>query len=208
MRQIVKGWEYRVTSSLLIPASADTDKRLDSNFYVEGYAATFTRYLLWEYTDGGSTFRYYEEIAPDAFNSADLSDVIMQYDHAGRVLARTRNGTLGIEADEKGLFMFADLSKSDAAKELYNDISEKLIDRMSWKFTIEEQSFERLDEYARLRRIKRIKKVYDVSAVSIPANDGTEISARSFAEESFHTERQERLKIQKRLLLLKLSLDV
>ena len=207
---IVRDREYRVTSFPLLPSTTDKGKRIDSNYYVEGYATTFTRYLLWEYTDtdNGSVYRYYEEIAPDALNGADISDVIMQYDHTGRVLARIRNGTLGIETDEKGLFMFADLSKSKAAKELYNDISEKLIDRMSWAFSIAEQSFERLDDNTRLRRIERIKKVYDVSAVSIPANDGTEISARSFAERSFLAEQQERLGLQARILKLKIDMEV
>jgi len=66
---------------------ADAQKRLDSNYYVEGYATTFTRYLLWEYTDtdSGNVYRYYEEIAPDALHGADMTDVIMQYDHTGKV---------------------------------------------------------------------------------------------------------------------------
>jgi HK97 family phage prohead protease len=200
----VKEREYRALSFPLMPAADGTQKRLDSNFYVEGYATTFNRYLLYEF--GGIT--YYEEIAPDALDGADMSDVIMQYDHSGKVLARLRNGTLGIEADEKGLFMFADLSKSAAAKELYEEIAAGLIDRMSWAFTIAESSFERLDDVTRLFVIKRIKKVYDVSAVSIPANDGTEISARSLAERSFLQEQQERLGRQARLLKLKIKLEV
>ena len=201
---IMKDREYRLTSNPLLPATTETQKRLDSNFYVEGYATTFIRYLLWEF-DG---VKYYEEIDPDALTGADISDVIMQYDHTGKVLARLRNGTLGLEADTEGLFMFADLSKSTAAKELYEEISVGLIDRMSWAFTIEQQSFERLDEHSRLRRIEKIKKVYDVSAVSIPANDGTEISARSFAERSFLAEQQERLGLQKRILKLKIDMEV
>ena len=205
---IVKGREYRLTSSMIAPSTHEAGKRISSSYYVEGYAATYARYLLWEYVDDGNTYRYYEELAPDALGGADLSDVIMQYDHGGKVLARTRNGSLGIEADGKGLFMFADLSRSAAAKELYDEIAEGLIDRMSWAFTISEQKFERLDEFSRLRRIGRIKKVYDVSAVSAPANDGTEISARSFAEGSFMAERQELLGLQKRLLKLKIDLEV
>jgi HK97 family phage prohead protease len=187
-----------------MPIVGDSTKRLESNYYVEGYATTFQRYLLWEF--GG--VKYYEEIAPDALMGADMSDVIMQYDHSGKVLARLRNGTLGIEPDDKGLFMYADLSKSTAAKELYEEITAGLIDRMSWAFTIAEQSTESIDENTRLITIKKIKKVYDVSAVSIPANDGTEISARSFAERSFQAERSERLGRQARLLRLKIKMEV
>ena len=207
---IMKDREYRAVSIPLLPTGTETQKRLDSNFYVEGYATTFTRYLLWEYTDSdGNVYKYYEEVAPDALRGADISDVIMQYDHTGKVLARLRNGTLGLEADEQGLFMYADLSKSTAAKELYEEISVGLIDRMSWAFTIAKQSYERIDEFTRLRRIEQIKKIYDVSAVSIPANDGTEISARSFAERSFLAEQQqERLGLQARALKLKIDMEV
>ena len=200
----VKEREYRALSFPLMPATADSAKRLDSNFYVEGYATTFERYELWRFGD----IVYYEEIDPDALVGADMSDVIMQYDHSGKVLARLRNNTLGIEADEKGLFMYADLSKSTAAKELYEEIAAGLIDRMSWAFTVAEQTIERLDENSRLITIKRIRKVYDVSAVSFPANDGTEISARSFAERSFLAEQQERLGRQARLLKLKIKMEV
>jgi len=198
MPMLIKEREYRAMSTLFTPVT-ETTKRLDSNYYVEGYATTFTRYLLWEHEG----VRYYEEIAPNALDSADLSDVIMQYDHQGRVLARNRNGTLGVEVDESGIFMFADLSKSDAAKGIYNDITERLVDRMSWAFTIGKQKFERLDQTTYLRVIEQIKKMYDVSAVSTPANDATIISARSFAERSFLAEQQERLGLQARKLKLK-----
>jgi len=189
--------EYRNTSNLLVPT--EQAKRLESNFYVEGYATTFTRYLLWEY-DG---IRYYEEIDPNALRGADLSDVIMQYDHAGKVLARLSNGSLSLEIDSKGLFMYADLSKSTAAKELYEEISAGLVTQMSWAFTISRDSFLSPDDRTRIRRIEQIKKVYDVSAVSIPANTDTEITARmkGFFE-------QDNLELQKRKLKLKLIMEV
>ena len=184
----IKEREYRDLSSLLKPAEKNSD------YYVEGYAATFTRYELFEF--GG--MRYYEEISPGAFDGADISDVIMQYDHTGKVLARLRNNTLGIEPDEKGLFVYADLSKSAAARELYEEIAAGLVDRMSWAFTIAEQELQNLDEHTRLIIIKAIKKIYDVSAVSLPANDDTEISARSL----LNAERERRV----RLLKLKIQL--
>ena len=160
---------------MLAPPKPEASKRLESPYYVEGYAANFERYLLW---DGGDA-RYFEEISPDAFAGADMGDVVMQYDHSGKVLARNRNGTLGVEADQNGLFVYADLSKSAASKEMYEEISAGLVDRMSWAFTVESESMEELGGGDFLRRIERIKKVYDVSAVSCPANDGTVISARS-----------------------------
>jgi len=195
-----------------MPAAENTTKRLNSNYYVEGYATTFTRYLLWEYKEEGigRSHKFYEEIAPGALQGTDMSDVIMQYDHTGKVLARQRNNTLGIEADEKGLFVYADLSKSTAAKDLYEEITAGLIDRMSWAFTIAQQSHERIEEHGQvvhIRKIEKIEKVYDVSAVSIPANDGTEISARSFVERSIQQEQQEQLGLKVRILKLKLKTE-
>ena len=83
---------------LLIPTAAE--KRIDTDFYVEGYATTFDKpYLLYEW-DGN---KYYERIDRNALAGADMSDVIMQYNHEGKVLARLSNGTLGVEANDNGL---------------------------------------------------------------------------------------------------------
>ena len=114
----------------------------------------------------------------------------MQYDHQGKVLARLSNGTLGIEPTEKGLFIYADLSKSQEARELYEEIKNGLVTKMSWAFTVADEEY---DKETRTRIIKRINKVYDVSAVSIPANDGTIISARSFINGLIEKEQQELL---------------
>lgn len=194
--------EYRAVSNPLLPT--ENQKRLDSNFYVEGYATTFTRYLLWEW-DG---IKYYEEIDPAALQNADREDVIMQYDHTGKVLARLGNGSLGLEVDSKGLFVFADLSKSTAAKELYEEIAAGLVTQMSWAFTVERDSFHRLDDSTRLRRIEQIRKVYDVSAVSIPANSDTEINARNFAHKSFEDFERDSISLKIRKLNLKIKMGV
>ena len=171
-----------------------TEKRIESDFYVEGFATTFDKpYQLYEY-DGT---KYFEIIDRHALDEADMNDVIMQYDHQGRVRARTSNGTLGVEPIDHGLFTFADLSRSGAARELYEDISSGLITRMSWAFTIDDEAYDR-ENHTRI--IKRVKKVYDVSAVSIPANDATEISARSYFDGVIEREMQE---LQKRLKLAK-----
>ncbi|GHU92957.1 hypothetical protein FACS1894208_01290 [Clostridia bacterium] len=190
--------EYRALTAPL-SATAPT-KRLDSDFYVEGYATTFGKpYLIYE-RDG---VKFYEAVHRNALAGADLSDVIMQYDHRGKVLARKSNNTLGIEADRNGLFIFADLSKSRAAQELYEEISNGLVTKMSWAFVVAEEAY---DKDTRTRTILRISKVYDVSAVSVPANDGTEISARSRFDGVIEAERQELL--ARRARLLKLNLEV
>lgn len=175
--------EYRAMPLL----SVANEKRIDSDFYVEGYATTFDDpYELYEY-DG---VKYFEVIDRNALNDADVSDVIMQLDHTGRVRARTSNKTLGIEPNDHGLFTYADLSKSNAARDLYEDITSGLITKMSWAFTIADDDY---DKATHTRIIKRIKKVYDVSAVSIPANAGTDISARSYFDGVIEAERREAL---------------
>lgn len=171
--------------SLLLPTAAN--KRIDTDFYVEGYATTFDQpYVLFE-EEG---IQYKEVIDRNALVGADMSDVIMQYDHNGNVMARQSNGTLIILTDPTGLFIAADLSKSVAARNLHEEISNKLITKMSWAFTVAEESYDRVTH---TRRILRIKKVYDVSAVSLPANPSTDISARSWLDGVIEAERQERL---------------
>lgn len=133
-----------------------------------------------------------------------MSDVIMQYDHEGKVMARKSNSTLILETNDDGLFICADLSKSQASKYLYEEISNGLVTRMSWAFTVDEEEYNR---ETRTRVIKKVKKVYDVSAVSIPANSDTEISARSYLNGVLEIERQERLERRKQILKLKLELE-
>jgi hypothetical protein len=196
--QRTKEREYR---SLVTPlTTVDTTKRIDSTHYVEGYATTFSPYVLFEM--GGN--KYYENIMPDALDGADMSNVIMQYDHRGKVFARQSNGTLLIEPDDKGLFVCADLSKSAAAKELHEEIVAGLITKMSWAFTVSEESY---NKDTRTWTIRKIKKVYDVSAVSIPANEDTDITARNFERRNEIIKQQELLGLKARALQLKIKLE-
>ena len=176
-------------------------KRIDTEYYVEGYATTFDKpYLLYEFEDGT---KFYERIDAHALDGTDMSDVIMQYDHAGRVFARQSNKTLILVPDHKGLLVAADLGKTDLARGLYQDIDAGMITKMSWAFTVAEETYDRV---TRTRTILKIKKVYDVSAVSIPANGDTEISARNFAHRSYEAERQELL--NRRVALLKIRANL
>jgi len=155
-----------------LTTTTDSTKRIDSEYYVEGYAAKFAPYVLGE-SDG---VKIYEQLDRDALSGADMSDVIMLYDHEGKVVARTSNGSLIIEVDDTGIFVAADLGGSIASRELYSEINIGLVTKMSWSFTVGDEVY---DRSSRTRLIKRIKKVYDVSAVSIPANDDTDINTRS-----------------------------
>ncbi len=161
--------EYRMMPVMQIRAEEGEESR---GYKVRGYATTFGEpYVLYEDWDGNPI---YEVIDAHAFDEADMSDVIMQFDHAGMVYARTRNGSLIIGTDEHGLWIEADLSLTEESRKLYDAIDKGLIDRMSFCFTVEEDSWNRETNTS---TVLKIAKLYDVSAVSIPANPGTDISA-------------------------------
>lgn len=150
---------------------------------VEGYATTFNEpYLLWK-EDG---YEVHEQIDRHAFDETNMSDVVMQYDHQGRVFARNTNGTLTLRADDHGLHVSALLGGTELGRQLYEEIKGGYTNKMSFGFTVEEDKREIVEEgdtVRIMRTILKIGRLYDVSAVSIPANDGTSISARSYGVE-------------------------
>jgi hypothetical protein len=152
--------------------------RFESTHYVEGYATTFEDpYTLFEGRDG---WKYIEVIDRHALDGADFSDVIFQYDHEGRVYARNTNNTLYFEPNDHGLFIAADLSKTSLARQMHEDIAAGNVTRMSWAFVPSEETYtEDRENKVFTTRITRVSKVYDVSAVSYPADPNTEISARN-----------------------------
>lgn len=164
----------------------------DGSYIVEGYATTLDNpYVLWK--DGDVEVK--EQIARTAFDGADMSDVIFLYNHEGMVYARQKNGTLTLDVDERGLKVTADLGSIASSRELYEAIQSGLVDQMSWAFTVKEQAY---DKEQRLRTITKVDKVYDVSAVSIPANPATSISARDYFNGVIEVERAERLRAEER----------
>ena len=166
--------EYR---NLTVEARAIEDQGEEKRI-VTGYASTFDEpYVLYD----GDGWKYLEVVDRGAFDETDMSDVIMQYDHRGRVFARTRNNTLTVTPDDKGLFIEADLGGTEIGRELYEEIRGGYTDRMSFGFTVngEYEETQKTDEGVRIyiRHITSVQKLYDVSAVSLPANDGTSIEA-------------------------------
>lgn len=150
----------------------------EGNKIVEGYATTFNqRYELYSFDN----VTVYESVEPTAFIDCDMSDVIMQYDHRGRVFARNSNGTLKLSTDEHGLKVTADLAGTQMGRDLYEEIRGGYTDKMSFGFTIREKSREITENedgtVTVWQRINKVKKLYDVSAVSIPANPNTNITS-------------------------------
>lgn len=149
---------------------------------VTGYATTFNEaYTL--YSDNEYEVR--EIINEDAFDECDLSDCIMQYNHEGRVFARNTNGTLNLTIDKpNGLLINADLGGTELGSQVYEEIKGGYTDKMSMGFKVDRSADvwtrEQVDgRTIETRQINRITKLYDVSAVSIPANGNTSIEAVS-----------------------------
>jgi len=141
---------------------------------VEGYAAVFDSETVMYSYDG---IDYKEVIDRKAFDNAEMADVVMNYNHGGKPVARTKNGTLSLEVDSRGLKIKARLKGTEEGRKLYEEIKGGYIDKMSFAFVVSEDSYDR-DTHT--RRILGIKRLYDVAAVDIPAYDATDISARSY----------------------------
>ena len=158
-------------------------KSEDGRMVVEGYATTFDQpYRLM----GDKDVTINEQVDRHAFDETDMSDVIMQYDHEGRVFARLSNRTLQLEADDHGLKITADLGGTEIGRQLFEEIDGGYTNKMSFGFTVtgdkKSRSKDENGHITVLRTITKIGKLYDVSAVSLPANDATEISARSIGD--------------------------
>jgi len=212
--KMTEGRQYRDIDVSLFERRAEGENEK----VVSGYATTFNQpYTL--YTDAWEGVRviYIEEVDKDAFNNTDMSDVIMQYNHVGRVFARVSNGTLEIRPDEIGLHIRANLGGTEIGRQLFEEIEGGYTTKMSFGFRVGKDKVDRTEErdnetgittYTYHRTILEISKLFDVSAVSLPANDATSISARAFfdgaieevKQEMFAREQRERQKQKIRIL--------
>lgn len=192
--------------TLMMTPTIRSESAGDNKMIVDGYAAVFdSRTLLYhsEWTD----YDYFEEIAPEAFNGADMSDTILTYNHgdAAMVLARATNNTLQLSTDEKGLKVRAELADTTAGRDLYTLIKRGDISKMSFAFTIDKSTVEEdRENKSYLRRITQIGKLYDVAAVDFPAYDDTSIEARNTDAMSWARVQDDHKKAEwrKRLILL------
>lgn len=183
--------EYRDFILAVVPTEEQSEERK----VVRGYASTFNQpYTLWE----DSEFVVQEQVDSRAFESADMEDVIFQYNHEGRVFARVSNGTLSVAPDETGLSIEADLGGTDIGQQLFQEIKGGYTTKMSYGYTVNGSEWEerKLEDgrTLELRTVTSIGKVYDVSAVSIPANNATSISVRNLSDGVIAEVKAERLK--------------
>ena len=182
--------EYRNLGAIEIRAAQEGEEQ---RYIVEGYASTFEPYKLLT-MDGVD---YFERIEPTAFDKADMSDVVFLRDHQGRVLARTKNGSIDLEVDNIGLHQRTDLGLTGASREMFEDIQSRNYTQMSFSFVVDDDDYE---EETHTRVIKSIRKLYDISAVAFPANPGTDIgvSMRDYFNGVIEAEKAERLEAERR----------
>ena len=192
--------------------TAENEEAPDERKMVTGYASTFNEpYTLFEDDD----WRFNEVVDARAFDNTDMSDVIMQYDHEGRVFARISNNTLTVIPDEKGLLIEADLGGTELGRQLFEEIRGGYTNKMSFGFTVDGEDYldtKDVDGKAlTVRTITSVRKLYDVSAVSLPANDATSISVRNLTDgeiERIQAERLEAEKLELRRKKLMLEIDL
>ena len=204
MQKLNEGRQYR---NIDVAALERSDEKI-----VSGYATTFNQpYELFRDVSQNKTYVVREQVDPKAFEETDLSDVIMQYDHEGRVFARVSNGTLALDTDEHGLHIRANLGGTELGRQLFEEIEGGYTNKMSFGFRVGSDKLEETEERQEdgtvivdvLRTILTISRLYDVSAVSLPANDATSISARSYGhgviaelEEEFRKRADQRKRIR------------
>ena len=156
---------------------------------IHGYAVVFdSRTVL--YKDPETGLEYGEVIDRHALDGADMSDVVLRFDHQGHALARTRGGSLRLSVDAHGLRVDADMTLSDEARSFYQEVKNGLIDKMSFAFTVAPEG-DSWDSTTRTRTVKHIARLFDVSLVTWPAYEQTQVSARSRFEALAEPERVE-----------------
>ena len=199
-QRIASGREYRRTQLIEIREAQREDE--EQEMIVRGYATVFNEdYLLYDWGD----YKVYEQIDAHTFDDCDMSDVIMQYDHCGRVFARNTNNTLDLNIDSTGLAIEANLGGTEIGRQLYEEIAGGYTNKMSFGFTVAEDERTVVEDHEAnvitvYRKITKISKLYDVSAVSLPANDATEISARSYCDGVIAELKAERLRAEELVL--------
>lgn len=153
----------------------------DEKMEIKGYAVVF---------NSPETYGYTEIISKNALDNAKMDDVVLRYNHndSFMVLARTRNGSLKLNKDDKGLFMDAILQDNITEhKDIFNAIKSGLIDKQSFAFTVEEDEY---DYESDTRTITKIGKLFDVSVVDQPFYNATDVSVAS-KNDSFMEKRAE-----------------
>lgn len=172
---------------------------------LEGYAIVYDEETLIGTEDHG----FIESISPDAITEAAIRDVPMKYNHMDSflIIARTKNQSLQLTSDEKGLKVRAELLDTQHNKDIYKMVKSGLLESMSFAFTVKDQEWDHDGTIPR-RYIKEIDRLYDVSIVDIPAYDSTSIYARSLESMDLELKTMELAKRQKKEELIRKRINI
>lgn len=197
INRIQNGQQYR---NMELRAISDKDDKKE--YRVSGYSTMFNQpFVLYRDKWDGQEIEVREQVDSHAFDEADMSDVIFNLNHEGRVFARLSNNTLKLNIEEKGLHVDAYLGGTEEGRKIHEEIEGGYLTKMSYRFSVEDDKWEEFtegDKRVYLRTITKMRKLYDVSVVSIPADDHTSISARSVFDGVIEKLQAERLSAEKK----------
>ena len=173
---------------------------------LEGYAIVFNQETL----IGDEDYGFVEEIDRHALENTLMKDVPMKYNHMDSflIIARTKNKSLTLSVDNNGLKVHAELLDTQSNQDIYKMVRSGLLDKMSFAFTVEEQSWNKEGRIPK-RTITKIGRLYDVSVVDTPAYDSTSIYARSLESMDVElkamelAEQKERVEVMKKKIRIK-----
>jgi len=176
----------------------------DDKMIIEGYAIVFDTPQTRQY----GAYKFTETIQSGALSKTDMKDVPLRYNHYDNIMimARTRNKSLQLIVDTKGLKIVAELIDTQNNRDLYKGVQAGLIDKMSFAFTVAEKGDTWQDgDTETVRVVTDINKLYDVSIVDMPFYDDTSIYARTI--DLLDSEKR-RLDSRREIEILKLKIGV
>jgi len=171
-----KNKEIRCVQAEMRALDNETDEMI-----IEGYPIIF---------NSPATHGWTEIIDERALDNTDMTDVPLKYNHddSHLIMARTRNNSLELKKDEKGLYMRATLIDTQSNKDIYKSIKSGLLDKMSFAFIVDKDEY---DYDTDTRKILSIEKLFDVSVVDMPFYDATSVYARGLEASDFEEKRQQ-----------------
>ena len=189
--------EFRSVGYAEVPQNVEESRQT-----IEGYATIFNAATCLYSSNGVD---YWEVVDAGAFDGADMSNVVLRYNHSDNfsILARTSNDTLRLNVDERGLHIEADIAETSQGKDIYELIKRKDISKMSYGYIVNKDYIEKVSETKYVRHIAQIRKVVDVSVVDLPAYDATDVDV---VKRSFEGFQEELTKIQREKIALKVKM--
>jgi uncharacterized protein len=148
----------------------------ENKMILEGYAITFNQDTM----IGDEKYGFIESIDRNALSDLAMKDVPMKYNHMDSflIIARTKNKSLTLSIDNIGLKVHAELLDTQSNQDIYKMVRSGLLDKMSFAFTVSEQTWNREGKIPK-RIITKVDRLYDVSVVDVPAYESTSVYARS-----------------------------